>query len=74
MKSGAMVQDTGSFGPVINWPIIGIHAVLTPDNKLLTFGTDIKGRQGGSMYYDVWDPVTGVHHTLTNYTKVDMGA
>ncbi len=24
------------------------------------------------MYYDVWDPATNVHHTLTNISKVDM--
>lgn len=67
-----MLQDTGDFGELFKWPLIGIHAILTPDNKVLTFGTDLRGVQGGRMYYDVWDPVTNVHHTLKNVTKVDM--
>jgi Ca2+-binding RTX toxin-like protein len=67
-----MLHDTGDFGSVFNWPLIGIHSILTPDNKVLTFGTDLRGRQGGSMYYDVWDPVTNVHHTLPNVSRVDM--
>ena len=41
-----MIQDTGDFGPVFKWPIIGIHAILTPDNRVFTFGTDLEGRPG----------------------------
>ena len=67
-----MSRAKGDWGPLFNWPLIGIHAVLTPDNRVLTFGTDRQGNQGGQMYYDVWNPATKGHNTLNNVTHVDM--
>ena len=46
------------WGGLLDWPLIGIHAILTSDGKVLSFGTNEMGHQGGFMY-DVWDPVTG---------------
>ncbi len=63
---GAMA-NTGQWGPLFNWPLIAIHAVITPDGKLLTFGTDTAGTQGGTMWHDVWDPLTGEHHLLDHH-------
>ena len=67
-----MSVSIGDWGPLFNWPLIGIHAVLTPDNKVLTFGTNTAGQQSGLRYYDVWDPATNRHTTLQHVTKVDM--
>jgi hypothetical protein len=39
----------GSFSPVVSWPLVGIHAVLTPDGRVLTYGTNANGTQSG--YY-----------------------
>lgn len=65
----------GAWSGVINWPLIGIHAILLPSGKLLTYGTDGTGRQGASFIYDVWDPALGTgsssHTTLPNSTAVD---
>ena len=57
----------GKWGSVFSWPIIGIHAVLTQSGKLLTFGTNPDGTQGGSMVHDLWDPVTGEHKLIDHH-------
>jgi Domain of unknown function (DUF1929) len=66
----------GTFSPVVDWPLVGIHAVLTPDGKVLSYGTDEGGVQTGYYVYDVWDPTKGLgpasHTTLPNNTEVDI--
>ncbi|HYJ67457.1 MAG TPA: galactose oxidase early set domain-containing protein [Nocardioidaceae bacterium] len=68
--------DRGSFSPVVDWPLVGIHAVITPDGKVLSYGTDEDGIQTGLYIYDVWDPAQGLglnaHTTLSNTTEVDI--
>lgn len=65
----------GAFGPVVNWPIMPIHAVLLPDGRVMSYGTDNKGNQTGLFAYDVWDPTQGTtaasHLTLPNTTGTD---
>ncbi|MBT8084456.1 MAG: putative Ig domain-containing protein [Woeseia sp.] len=58
-----------------SWPLIAVHAALTPDGRVLTYGTDGDGRQTGYFLYDVWDPefgLTGGHMTLDNMTLTDL--
>jgi hypothetical protein len=58
-----------------NWPLIPIHAALTPDGRVLTYGTDGSGVQTGYFIYDVWDPSAGLsngHITLENRTLTDL--
>ncbi len=43
-------NTTGSWGGLLDWPLIGIHAILTGDGKVLSFGSDGMGHQGGFMY------------------------
>ena len=66
----------GSFSPVVDWTLVGIHAVLTPAGKVLSYGTDEDGVQTGLFVYDVWDPALGLganaHTTLPNTTEVDI--
>ncbi len=58
------------------WPLIAAHAVLTPDGRVLTYGTDGNGKQTGLFIYDVWDPNAGGagvgHLTLPNVTNTDL--
>jgi len=65
----------GMWSPVTPWPVIGIHAVLLPEGRVLTYGTDTAGRQTGYFTYDVWDPAAGLgagHLTLPNGTGTDI--
>src|SRR5918999_2523079 len=65
----------GMWSPVTPWPVIGIHAVLLPEGRVLTYGTDTNGRQTGYFTYDVWDPAAGLgagHLTLPNGTGTDI--
>ncbi len=58
-----------------NWPLIAIHAALTPDGRVLTYGTDGVPRQTGFFIYDIWDPtqpLNGGHLTLNNTTATDI--
>ena len=66
----------GAWSPPFSWPLIAAHAVLTPDGRVLTYGTDGNGQQTGFFIYDVWDPVAGTsgggHLTLPNGTGTDI--
>jgi len=58
-----------------NWPLIPVHSALTPDGRVLTYGTDGAGTQTGYFIYDVWDPSAGLsngHITLENITLTDI--
>ena len=71
----AAPQDEGKWSPVVDWPLIAIHSVLTPQGKVMNFGTDENGLQGAQFSYDVWDPTLGTgtnsHNTLPNTLGVD---
>lgn len=62
----------GTWSEVFAWPIVGLHAILTPDGKVLTYGTDKSGQQGATMYVDVWDPTTNTHETLNHGIRTDL--
>jgi YVTN family beta-propeller protein len=66
----------GAWDPqVYSWPLIPIHAVLTPDSRVLTYGTDGVGKQTGYFIYDIWDidaGMNGGHMTLNNVTQTDL--
>ncbi len=65
----------GAWSQPFAWPLIGAHAVLTPDGRVLTYGTDGNGVQTGFFIYDLWDPQAGTnggHLTLPNGTGTDI--
>ncbi len=60
-------NTTGQWGSLLSWPFIGIHATITQDGKVMSFGTSTSGVQGATMYHDVWDPVTGTHQLIDHH-------
>ncbi len=66
----------GTFGPQLSWPLVPIHAVLLPDGRVLSYGSDRNGLQTGYYDYDIWDPALGVdstaHTTLANRSGTDL--
>ncbi|WP_347107526.1 galactose oxidase-like domain-containing protein [Paenarthrobacter sp. S56] len=64
VASGTDPSVIGSWGPVVAWPEVSIHAALTPGGKILTWQGDFS--QGGQQY--LLDPATG------SYTQVPSAA
>lgn len=50
----------GMWSATQSWPLNGLHSVLLPNGKVLTYGTPLgnASTQDG-RYYDVWDPTLG---------------
>jgi hypothetical protein len=60
----AAPQDAGEWGPVVNWPVVGVHVALLPNGKVLAY--DSIGDNATETYpiqdhtrATVWDPATG---------------
>src|SRR4030095_1479702 len=51
---GGARNSVGLWSADTPWPLNGLHAVLTPDGKVMSYGTDPDGTQGARFYYDVW--------------------
>lgn len=65
----------GSWSAVGDWPLVAIHAVLTGDGRVLTYGTTEAGTQTGRFTYDLWTPTDSPesgHSTLPNTTATDL--
>jgi Domain of unknown function (DUF1929)/Bacterial Ig domain len=67
-------QDVGQWGPVVDWPVVGVHVALLPNGKVLAY--DSVGDNATETYpvHDhtratVWDPATGIHTPV----NVDTG-
>jgi len=57
-------QDIGEWGPVVSWPVVGVHVALLPNGKVLAY--DSIGDNATESYpvqdhtrATVWDPITG---------------
>jgi YVTN family beta-propeller protein len=75
-NASAADNITGGWDPTVySWPLIPVHAVLMPDSRIMTYGTDGTGKQTGFFIYDVWDINSGLdagHLTLPNVTNTDI--
>src|SRR3954463_9421841 len=66
--------DVGQWGPVVDWPVVGVHVALLPNGKVLAY--DSVGDHATETYpvqnfsrATVWDPATGVQTPV----NVDTG-
>jgi hypothetical protein len=68
-------RQIGRFGAAFGWPLIPVHAALLPDGRVLSYGTNERGQQGGQFSYAIWDPAlgtaSGAHLLLPNTTGTD---
>src|SRR3984893_16213382 len=69
--ASAPPHQVGSWSAVFPWPLIGLHCIMTPDGKILTYGTDPSGVQSGLHILDIWDPATNTHTIIDNTTHTD---
>jgi hypothetical protein len=67
-------QDVGQWGPVVDWPVVGVHVALLPNGKVLAY--DSIGDNATESYpvqdhtrATVWDPQTGTQTPV----NVDTG-
>ncbi len=69
------LDDGGQWGPVEDWPMVGIHAALDRNGRVVTYGTNADGTQTGRFIYDIWTPnqsAAAGHNTLANTTNTDL--
>ncbi len=69
------VNEDGQWGPVEDWPMVGIHAALDSNGRVVTYGTNGDGTQTGQFIYDIWTPnqsAAAGHNTLANTTNTDL--
>ena len=65
----ARASDTaGAWSKLQDWPLVAIHAVLSPTGTLLTFGAEGGARFAGGAgpkRHDTYDPRAGLHATVS---------
>src|SRR4030095_11095149 len=54
-------NGVGAWTSPESWPIIAIHGVITPDGRLLTYGTTETGQQTGSTGYTTRETARVIH-------------
>ena len=65
-ESSDKFAPEGNFSNSISWPSVAIHAGLTPDGKVLTYGLDANFRVVGSQVntkFAIWDPKQGTNNS-----------
>ncbi|RFC64145.1 DUF1929 domain-containing protein [Fulvimarina endophytica] len=65
-------EGDGEWSQVQSLGVIPIHAMVLPDGKVLSFGSNEAGAQTGQFVYSLYDPTTGVDKILPNTTGVDI--
>ena len=74
--AGAALDSTGQWGALVDWPLMPIHIAMTPDGKVMSYGSTTTGAEGGHLDVDIWNPLLGTgptsHSTIVNGTSTDL--
>ena len=73
-NGGPDAHRLGAWSPVADWPVLAIHAALTADGRVMTYGSKSIASADGFLVYDIWDPkraTTGGHNELPSRTSTD---
>src|SRR4051812_36499151 len=67
-------QDVGQWGPVEDWPVVGVHVALLPNGKVLAYDSIGDNATESYLVQDhtratLWDPATHTHTQV----NVDTG-
>ncbi|MEM6914837.1 MAG: hypothetical protein AAF511_12770, partial [Pseudomonadota bacterium] len=65
-------EGNGQWAPLIDWPLIAIHAMMLPDGRVITYGTDERGMQGGEFVYALYDYRDGTSQLMEQTTETDL--
>ncbi|CAN5906962.1 hypothetical protein BH23ACT10_BH23ACT10_30460 [soil metagenome] len=69
-------HEVGVWTDPVEWPLSAIHAIVLPDGKVMTYGTDSAGQELNAFNYDIWDPSKGLtpdsHTTLPVKTSTNL--
>ncbi len=65
-------EGDGEWSGLFSAPLLAIHSILTPDGKVLMYGANEQGLQGGESVYAIWDPETNEYFVLDNATQTDI--
>jgi|tagenome__1003787_1003787.scaffolds.fasta_scaffold20965084_2 hypothetical protein len=70
-------QDVGEWGPVVDWPVVGVHVALLANGKVLAY--DSVGDNATETYPvqdhtrgTVWDPATGTQTAVNVATGYNI--
>jgi len=55
----ANAATQGMWSAPFDWPMNGLHNMILPDGKVLTFGTNTDGGAQDGRTFDIWDPSLG---------------
>ena len=60
-------HQVGSWGPLVDWPVVGVHVALLPNGKVLAYDSVGDAATETFPVHDhtratVWDPATGTQH------------
>ena len=67
-------HEVGSWGPLVDWPVVGVHVALLPNGKVLAYDSVGDAATETFPVHDhtratLWDPATGTHTPV----NVDTG-
>ena len=70
-------HQVGQWGPVVDWPVVGIHVALLPNGKVLAYDSVGDAATEAFPIHDrtratVWDPVTGSQTPVTVNTGFNV--